>query len=397
MSLQALFAARLLTPLEEMREGVVLIEDGTIRAAGPRADIAIPASAKRIELGDRTIAPGFIDIHIHGGVGHDVMEATPSALTAVARHLLRRGTTSFVPTTVSAPIAQLERSLDGLHRTLSAWKQSSTTPAAEPLGIHLEGPFISATCRGAHGRADLQLPSLELFERLRGAAGAWLKILTLAPELPGAAELQSHAQRHRVQVALGHSDASHQQARDAIDAGASHGVHIFNAMRRFAHREPGILGALLTDDRIMAEVIADGVHVAPAALQLLLRAKGVARTVLITDAVSATGMTPGPYRLGEMEILLSDDPATGLPACRNLEGALAGSVLTQDAAVRNMMSLAGSTLADAVRMASSNPAQLLGLGERKGIIRAGADADLVILNPDATVAGAVARGAVEMF
>jgi N-acetylglucosamine-6-phosphate deacetylase len=178
----------------------------------------------------------------------------------------------------------------------------------------------------------------------------------------------------------------------AIDGGATHAVHVFNAMRPFVHRDPGILGAVLADDRVRAEVIADGVHVDPAALRLLVRAKGVSRTVLVTDAVSATGMCPGQYRLGEMDIVLDNDPRSGLPTCRNREGALAGSVLTQDRAVRNMVSMTGVSLQDAVRMASYNPACLLGLEQRKGWLREGADADLALLNPDGSVAGAMVRG-----
>jgi N-acetylglucosamine-6-phosphate deacetylase len=195
-----------------------------------------------------------------------------------------------------------------------------------------------------------------------------------------------------VRVAIGHSNATYEEAARAIAAGAAHAVHLFNAMRPFAHRDPGIVGAVLTDDRVLAEVIADGVHVDPAALRLLMRAKGAQGTVLVTDAVSATGMGPGQYVLGGMEILVEDDPRTGLPACRNREGTLAGSVLTQERAVRNMMAMAGASLQDAVRMASYNPARLLGLEQRKGCLCPGADADLVVLEPDGGVRGAIARG-----
>jgi N-acetylglucosamine-6-phosphate deacetylase len=397
MSLHAIFADRLLAPAGEIHLGVLLVEDSTIRAVGARSDISIPPNARRTELGDRILAPGFIDIHIHGGAGHDVMEATGESLRAITRHLLRHGTTSFVPTTVSAPIEELERSLAGLNTTLTNGVFSQEGAAAEPLGIHLEGPFISSACRGAHGRADLREPSIELFDKLYQAAGPWMKIMTLAPELPGAAELQAHAQRAGVKVGIGHSDASYEQARSAIDSGATHGVHVFNAMRGFAHRAPGILGALLTDDRVMAEVIADGVHVAPPALQLLLRAKGTARTVLITDAVSATGMGPGRFRLGAMDIHVKHDSSTGRLACRNTEGALAGSVLTQGAAILNVMEFTGCSLLEGASMASANPAQLLGVGNTKGRLQVGADADVVILTPRGEVAGVVAGGIFELF
>ena len=392
MSLLALAARQAFTPLEVMADAIVLIDDGVIRAVGSRNAVTVPRGARMLELGNKILAPGFIDIHIHGGGGHDLMEGTRQAVEAVARAVLEHGTTSFVPTTLSSPPEVLRKSLAGLHGVISSWKAEQRKVMATPLGIHLEGPFISAECRGAHPRADLQKPSVALFEKFRDAAGGSLRILTLAPELEGATELQQSAIEKGVGVALGHSNATYEAAVKAIEAGAAHAVHVFNAMRPFAHRDPGILGAVLTDDRVKAEVIADGVHVDPAALRLLVRAKGVSRTVLVTDAVSATGMCPGQYFLGGMEIILGDDPRTGFPACRNREGALAGSVLTQDRAVRNIMEMAGVTLQDAVRMASYNPARLLGVEQRKGWLREGADADLVVMEPNGSVAGTMVGG-----
>jgi len=392
MSLLALAARQAFTPLEVMADAIVLIDDGVIRAVGSRNAVTVPRGARMLELGNKILAPGFIDIHIHGGGGHDLMEGTRQAVEAVARAVLEHGTTSFVPTTLSSPPEVLRKSLAGLHGVISSWKAEQREVMATPLGIHLEGPFISADCRGAHPRADLQKPSIALFQQFLEAAGGSLRILTLSPELEGARELQRYAIEKGVGVALGHSNATYDQAAEAIAAGAVHAVHVFNAMRPFAHRDPGILGAVLTDDRVKAEVIADGVHVDPAALRLLVRAKGVSRTVLVTDAVSATGMCPGQYFLGGMEIILGDDPRTGFPACRNREGVLAGSVLTQDRAVRNMVSMAGVLLQDAVRMASYNPARLLGVEQRKGWLREGADADLVVMEPNGSVAGTMVGG-----
>jgi len=394
MTLIALTAARIFTPLEIIEDGVVLIEDGVIRAVGPREAITVPAAARRVELGDKILAPGFVDVHIHGAAGHDVMEGTSEALESVAAFVLEHGTTCFVPTTLSAPSPVLLRALEGLSATMRSWKTKppSGAPRAEPVGIHLEGPFLSAECRGVHPREHLQPPSLTLFDELLSAAGGSLRILTIAPELEGASELQAATMQNGVRVALGHSNASYEQAMRAIDVGAAHAVHVFNAMRPFAHRDPGILGAVLTDDRVVAEVIADGLHVAEPALRLLLRAKSISRIALVTDGVSATGRCPGRYFLGGMEILVGDDPRTGQLACRNSEGKLAGSVLTQDRAVRNMMRLTGISLCDAVRMASWNPAQLIGLGDRKGSLRPGADADLVVLEPNGNVMGVMVAG-----
>lgn len=393
MALLALTARQIFTPLDVIEDGVVLIEDRTIRSVGPRNALTVPANARVVDLGDRTIAPGFIDIHIHGGMGHDVMEGTPEALDAVARSIFQNGTTSFVPTTLSAPLAVLQKTLAGLRATLSSRDKRTTNDSrAEPLGIHLEGPFISVECRGVHPPEHLQAPSLKALEVYLEAAGEFARVLTLAPELDGAAELQAAAIARGLRVAVGHSNASYEQTRAAIDSGASHAVHVFNAMRPFTHRDPGVLGALLTDDRVYAEVIADGVHVAAPALQLLLRAKGMAKTVLVTDAVSATGMCPGRYHLGGMEIVLGDDAKTGLPSCRNAEGKLAGSVLTQDRAVRNMVAFAGATLQDAIRMATWNPACVLGVESRKGCLRSGADADLIVMDPSGKLTGVMSLG-----
>ena len=404
MTLLALTAAQALTPLETIEDAVVLIEDRAIRAVGPRRAIAIPSGARAVDLGERILAPGFVDVHIHGAAGHDVMEATPETLQAVAAFVLQHGTTAFVPTTLSAPPEVLLPSLEGLGQAIrslqvraSQGQASHATPLAEPLGIHLEGPFLSADCRGVHPREHLLPPSLELFHQMLAAAGGAVRILTLAPELAGASELQAAAIDKGVRVAIGHSNASYEQALGAIDAGAAHAVHVFNAMRPFAHRDPGILGAILTDDRVLAEVIADGVHVAAPALRLLLRSKTPSRIALVTDGVSATGMPPGQYRLGGMEILVAEVPAheasaTGQIACRNHEGKLAGSVLTQDRAVQNMIRLAGVTLREAVLMASYVPAQMAGVAGRKGTLRPGADADLIVLHPDGTVAGAMVGG-----
>lgn len=392
MSLLALVSNKLFTPLESVEDGMVLVEDGVIRDIGHRHSVALPPRARVVELGERIIAPGFVDIHIHGAAGHDVMEGTRETIEAVARSLFEHGTTSFLPTTLSAAPEVLTKTLRGLRSVLVSWQDRPANRIAEPLGIHMEGPFIASACRGAHPLVALQPPALPAFRQYLDAACDWLRVLTLAPELEGAAELQQYAQQQGVRVALGHSDATYEQGMRAIAAGARHAVHAFNAMRPFAHRDPGILGAVLTDDRVRAEVIADGVHVDPAGLRLLVRAKGVSRTVLVTDAVSAMGMAPGKYLLGGMEIRLENDPRTRQPCCRNREGALAGSVLTQDCAIRNMVAMAGVSLQDAVRMASYNPARLLGLEQRKGWLRPGADADLVLLNPDATVAGAMVRG-----
>jgi N-acetylglucosamine-6-phosphate deacetylase len=397
MSLIAITAKTIYTPLEVVSDAVIVVEDHAIRSIGPREAMSVPEGARSIDLGDKTIAPGFIDIHVHGGGGHDVMEGTLDALSAVARLAARHGTTSFVPTTMTAPMDALLHSLSALGKHICSWASAAANePLAQPLGIHMEGPFISSTCRGVHPNEFLQRPSPEVLLRLVTAAQGTARIVTVAPELEGAIDTIAAARRLRLRVGLGHSNATFEEALKGIEAGATHAVHTFNAMRPFAHRDTGILGAVLTDHRLQAEVIADGIHVSAPALKLLVRSKGITNIILVTDAVSATGMAAGRYRLGGIEIDVEADDA-GRLVCRNIEGKLAGSVLSQDCAVRNMVADTGVTLREAVTMATWNPARLLGIEDRKGCLRAGADADLVIIGSDGRVVGTMTRGIGNFF
>jgi N-acetylglucosamine-6-phosphate deacetylase len=228
-------------------------------------------------------------------------------------------------------------------------------------------------------------PSIPLLRKFLEAARGAGRILTLAPELPGALELVAAAREARLVVSLGHTDASYAQAMDAIERGARHAAHVFNAMRPFAHRETGVLGAVLTSSLVSCELIADGVHVDPAAMRVLLAAKGPRDVVLVSDATSATGMPDGTYRLGTFEVHVSGGVS------RSADGKLAGSTLTLDRALRNMVSL-GVPFPEALAMLTSNPARVLGLGARKGALVAGADADLVLLDPHLEIAGVMTRG-----
>lgn len=388
MQVSAVHAARILTPLEEIRDAVVVIEDGRVTAVGHRDELQLPAGATEYAAPGMTLIPGFVDLHIHGSGGHDVMEATPEAMAAVATSAARSGTTSLVATTVTAPLDDTCRSLDGMARFIADVDNQPPHPQphAEFLGIHLEGPFISRARRGVHPLESIVAPSVETLNRLLEAARGTARILTLAPERPGALELIQYATAKGLLVAFGHTDATYEEARAAIASGARHAVHVFNAMRPFSHRETGVLGAVLTDPSVTTEVIADGVHVDDAALRLLLAVKGAARVLLVSDGTSATGMPDGPYRLGTLDVIVKDG------VCRNREGRLAGSTLTLDRALRRMVSL-GVPLLEAVQMATLHPARRLGLAGRKGVIAAGADADLVLLTDSLEVAGVMARGA----
>ena len=381
------YAGTILTPQEEIADGVILVEGTRITAIGHRDTVKIPEGASDYAAGGMTVVPGFIDIHIHGAGGHDVMEGTARALDRITTAVARFGTTSIVATTLTAPAEETCKSLEGIARYVHSREISEDRRrlAAEVLGIHLEGPFISKTRRGAHPPEGITRPSPELLEKFLAAADGTARILTLAPEMPGALELIGLAVARKLLVALGHTDATFEQAREAIRAGARHTVHVYNAMRPFSHRDPGVLGAVLTDPEITAEVIADGVHVVGPAIEILLATKGLDHVLLASDAMAATGMADGSYRLGNFDVRVEGGVA------RNSEGRLAGSTLTLDRALRNMVGL-GVSLQDAVRMATILPARRLGLAGKKGILAVGADADLVVLTPQLRVAGVMTRG-----
>jgi N-acetylglucosamine-6-phosphate deacetylase len=386
MPAHLLRASRLLIPQEEILDGALLIEDQKIVRVGPREALRLPTDTVETDLGERILVPGFVDIHVHGAGGHDVMEATPEALGAIARALAQHGTTAFLATTVTASPEETDRSLAGIARYIAS-PANHQPGRAEIAGIHLEGPFISAVRRGVHPLEHIAEPSLPRLRAMLAAAGGHAKIITLAPELPGAPALIRQAIADGLIVSLGHTDATYGQAQAAIGEGARHATHVFNAMRPFHQRETGVLGAVLTDWRVTTELIADGFHVDLAAIRLLLAAKGAANIVLVSDGTAATGMSDGIYRLGSFNITVTN----GL--CRDSAGRLAGSTLTLERAVSKIME-AGVTLPQAMAMASSQPAARLGLWS-KGILAPGADADIVILagSPGSlTIDRAMARG-----
>ncbi|HTR47310.1 MAG TPA: N-acetylglucosamine-6-phosphate deacetylase [Verrucomicrobiae bacterium] len=391
MKTTVIHASRILTPDEEITDGIIVVEGSRITGVGHRDMMRLPAGATDFVASGMTIVPGFVDLHIHGAGGHDVMEGSARALDRVTSTVARHGTTSIVATTVTASVEDTCHSLEGIARYIHAHESvdeaaETSKPAAEILGMHLEGPFISKARRGVHPPDAIARPSVEILDKFVKAADGMVRILTIAPELPGAMQLIAHAVAAKIVVALGHTDADYEQTRAAIEAGARHSVHFFNAMRPFSHRDPGIIGAILTDPDVTAEVIADLVHVSGPAIQVLIGTKGFDSVLLASDGIAATGMQDGNYRLGNFEVTVKDGVA------RNSEGKLAGSTLTLDRAIRNVVGL-GVPLTDAVRMATVLPARRLGLAGKKGIIAAGADADLVALTPDLRVRAVMTRGA----
>jgi len=389
MSLREIFARRMIAAdgfIERPR--IAIYADGVIAAIESDAASTDETAA---------IAPAFFDVHVHGAAGADVMEGSRETLARVGEFLATYGVAHFLATTVTAPVdatlRALERIADAIDAAEKECADAGDEPnlAARPVGIHLEGPFISHARRGVHPASEIQRPSVELFEQFQTAARGHVKLMTIAPEAEGAPGLIAHATAKGVRVSIGHSDATAAEARVGIRAGAVSATHTFNAMRRLDHREPGIAGAVLDERELYAELICDGIHVAPEFVRLWWEAKGEQRAILVTDGISATGMPDGNYVLGGLNVtvahgrcLLKSDLAAG-------KETLAGSVLTMDQAVSNLQMFAGAGLMAAVHAASRNPARMLGM-DALGEIAVGQPASFNVFGADGRLRRTVLRG-----
>lgn len=380
-----IIARELYSPLQRIDRPIVLIEDGIVVDVRSAESSQIPRRQGVVDLGDAILVPGYIDMHIHGGAGHDVMETEADALPAVEQLLCAHGVTQYFPTTVTAPVDRTLAALEHLAVAIENARTAANDRRARPVGIHLEGPFISHVRPGVHPLADLLPPTLEMFEKFWQASRGTIKVMTIAPELDGARALIAEASRRGVCVSMGHSDADLQQAQAGVAAGVRHATHTFNAMRPLGHRDPGIVGEALMDERLSAEIIADGLHVDPLVVDLFLRARGQTAAVLVTDATAATGMPNGRYRLGSLEVEVKDGKCLR-------DGRLAGSVLTMDRAVRNVVKFANWNLQQAVRLATLNPARTTGLPSNAGMLVPGAVADIVALSPAGDVVKTIVHG-----
>jgi N-acetylglucosamine-6-phosphate deacetylase len=340
--------------------GAVVVEGGRIsEVVLEPAPAALPPTVHDAAI----VSPGFIDLQVNGGFGVEVGERA-DAIPRLAARLPATGVTAFLPTLVSS-------AAEVYPRACQAFLASRGAPGALPLGLHLEGPFLSLRRAGAHRTSAIENASPAVWDPF--LEHDTLRLVTLAPELEGALEHIQRLRQRRVVVSLGHTDASYEEFRRGIDAGATMVTHLFNAMSGFRPRAPGAVGAALLDERVTVGVIADGVHSHPASLRLAVRVKGPDKVALVTDAIAGAGMEPGRYQLGGQDILVKDGQAR-LP-----DGTLAGSVLSLDQAVRNLVSWAETGVAEACRMASEVPARLLGL-RSKGRLAVGCDADLVLLD-----------------
>jgi N-acetylglucosamine-6-phosphate deacetylase len=359
---------------DDVREGWLTIEDGRITHVGRGA-----APRDGVDLGGRYVLPGFVDIHQHGGAGGSYPAADAEQAARAAEFHLRHGATTRVASLVTAAPDDLARAV----ATLAELCDDGVF-----AGIHLEGPYISPAKCGAHDPALLRDPDPAELADLVKAGRGHVRMLTIAPELPGAMDVIRRAADAGVIAALGHTDASYERTLEGVEAGATVATHLFNAMPPLHHRRPGAIAALLEDERVTVELINDGVHVHPAMLRLARSAAGAGRVALVTDAMAAAGLGDGDYLLGSMAVRVERGEA------RLVEGgAIAGSTLTMDVALRRTVREVGLSLPEAARAAALNPARVLGIADRVGSIEAGKDADLVVLSDDLRLDGVMKGGA----
>jgi len=372
-----------ISPFRTIKNGVVIFDDGKITAVGGESEVKMPEGARVIDASGKNVAPGFIDIHIHGGRGRDVMEGSYEAINELAKFVASHGTTAFLPTTVSASREDL---LKAVRAVKTAMERG--TEGAEVLGVHLEGPYINLKKHGAHDAEYVRPPSLDEIKELFETANRTIKIVTLAPEVNGSKELIKELGRLGIVASVGHSNATYGETMNAIKLGLRHAAHAFNEMRSFHHREPGIVGAVLVHGELTAELISDSIHVHPVAMKLLVKTKGTNKVVLVTDAIQAAGMPDGKYKLGKQKVIVKKG------VCRLESGELAGSTLTMDEAVRNAMKSVGLPLRTAIKMAAINPAVAISINKNKGSLKPGKDADIVIIDDEVNVYGTIVKGKV---
>lgn len=368
-----LSAAQVVTPARVFAPGWLRLEQGLVADVGP----GVPPRTADLDLGDAIVVPGFVDVHVHGGGGASFDGGDPDAAATVARAHRAHGTTTMMASLVTDGLDGLARSTRELGRLVDDGLLA---------GVHLEGPWLSPMHAGAHEPTLLTVPTPAQVDRLLEAGAGHLRMVTLAPELPGGLAAIRQLSAAGVVAAVGHTDATYDQARAALDAGANVGTHLFNAMRGLHHREPGPVAALLEHPDAYVELVADGVHVHPAMLGLAAAAKPHL-TSLVTDAMAAAASSDGDYLLGSLAVSVRDGVARLADS-----GAIAGSTLTLSAAVRYAVQVAGLSLVDAVRAATATPAAMLGL-DRVGALRPGFHADLAVLDADLRVLRVMRRGA----
>ena len=377
--------ATIITPMRVIGNGVLIVENGKISSIGPGTEVKIPQEIKVIDVAGNYLAPGFIDIHLHGGGGADVMDGTEEAIQKISKVHARGGSTSIVPTTLTAPLDRILKAA----RNIGMAKRK-TLEGAQVLGAHIEGPYLSMEQVGAQNPKYLRVPQPEEYEKLLRFSEDICQ-MTVAPELDGAINLAKALVKEKIIASIGHSNATYDEVVSAIEAGFSHVTHMFSAMsglRRInLFRVAGVIESTLLLDELTTEMIADGRHIPASLMKLVIKAKGLDRVLLVTDASSPAGMPEGQYRVGGLKVIVEDGVA------KLSDGsAFAGSVATMNLCVRNMINLVGLSIQDAIKMATLNPAKAIGIDEKKGSLVEGKDADVVILDKDINILATIVKG-----
>lgn len=383
-TLKAIRCRRILTPDQTIERGLIIIEGSAISAVVQEQGFPVPEEAEVFDLGELTVLPGFIDVHIHGWGGHDFRSRDPQSLLKVSALLPFYGVTTYLPTICDVPEQEMVEVIERVCHLIS-----SQTGGSNAAGLHLEGPFLNPSRKGAMRPEALRQPSLHLLEGYIACGGGNIRMVTLSPELDGALDIVQRLDEVGIVGCMGHSEADYAQAVAAIRKGVRHAVHTFNAMGPFHHREPGVVGAVLTDETVTAEVIPDGVHLHPAAVKLILMAKGQSRVVTVSDAHPLAGMGPGNYKdVNGRELMVGSD------AVRLKDGTLAGGATPMNRLVKNLAEFAGISLQGAVASATINPARLLGIEGKTGSLEAGKDADITAVDDGFNVRLTMVKGEV---
>jgi len=369
---------QIITPLETLSDTAIIVDNGEIDNLVDKKKITNLAEFEVIHSENLVITPGLIDVHVHGGNGFDTLDSSLEALNGMSLFFAKHGVTGFYPTTLSATREKISEAIENLNKNIDKLK------GAKALGIHLEGPYLNHEHKGAQAPSQLRVAQPEEYQDWIGKGS--IRLITIAPEVEGARELIDYGVQRGVEFAIGHSGASYDQVIQAANSGVRQSTHTFNGMQGLHHRKPGTVGGILTDNRIYAQIISDGVHLHPATVKLVVLAKGIRRTILITDSVRAAGLEDGSYDLGELQITVKNGVA------RIASGSLAGSTLTMDKAVRNVMQFANLSFKDAVTMATYVPAEAMRILNNKGYIKVGADADLTFFDKEHHVAATMANG-----
>ncbi|MHC1737230.1 MAG: N-acetylglucosamine-6-phosphate deacetylase [Ignavibacteriaceae bacterium] len=377
---KALIGGKIVTPFRTLENSVILIEDEIISQLGKIADVAVPDGTELIDCSNCMITPGFVDLLCHGGAGASFADNSIESIKTASEYFLKHGSTTLLASLHAKPYELL---LNDLKRVSDYLLEH---PESNIYGIHMEGPFLNKVFKGAMNEEYLWTPSKELWDALWEASQGTIKLMTIAPELPGALDVIREAAKKGVVVSIGHSMATYAEIEAAIDNGAAHVTHIFNAMKPLHHRNPGVLLSSLLRNELKIELIADTFHVHNAVMELLLKLKGSDGIILITDSIKAGGMHEGEYDFADQKVIMKDKKAF------LHDGTLAGSTLTLNTAIKNINQLGNAKINDAVRMASLNGAKVLGISRQKGIIAVGKDADIVIMDPDFNVVMTLLKG-----